>query len=98
MKKKNMIFSIIIAFAAITFLTMMYFSSVKKDAEMANRQYQIEHVADITEETVFKKSEPDEVDQLINEINKSGKQIVKLKVRKENNSKNTALIYTITYK
>lgn len=96
--KKNIIFSIIIAFAAITFLTIMYLSAVKNDAELTNRQYQIEHVAEVNEETVFKTSEPDEVDQLINEINKSGKQIVKLKVRKENNRKNAALIYTITYK
>lgn len=96
--KKNIIYSLIIAFAAIAFLTLMYLAAVKNDAELTNRQYQIEHVADVTEETVFKTSEPDEVDQLINEINNSGKQIVKLKVIKENNSKNAALIYTITYK
>ena len=57
MKKKNIIFSIIIAFAAIAFLTLMYLASVKNDAELTNRQYQIEHVADVTEETVFKTSD-----------------------------------------
>lgn len=95
---KKTTFNIIIAFAALAFVALMCLSAVKNDAERTQRQGQIEHVADVNEETVFETSEPDEVDQLINEINKSGKQIVKLNVRKENNSKNTALIYTITYK
>ena len=96
--KKNIVSGISIIISVITFLTLMYLGSVKNDVELQNRKNQIAHVADVTEETVFTTREGDEVNSLITEINKAGKQIIKLEVRKENNSKNTALIYKITYK
>lgn len=96
--KKNIVSGLAIIISVITFLTLMYLGSVKNDVELQNRKNQITHVADVTEETVFTTREGDEVNSLITEINKAGKQIIKLEVRKENNSKNTALIYKITYK
>lgn len=96
--KKNIVSGLAIIISVITFLTLMYLGSVKNDVELQNRKNQIAHVADVTEETVFTTREGDEVNSLITEINKAGKQIIKLEVRKENNSKNTALIYKITYK
>lgn len=96
--KKNILSGFAIVISVITFLTLMYLGSVKNDVELQNRKNQIAHVADVTEETVFTTREGDEVNSLITEINKAGKQIIKLEVRKENNSKNTALIYKITYK
>lgn len=96
--KKNIVSGLAIIISVITFLTLMYLGSVKNDVELQNRKNQIAHVADVTEETVFTTREGDEVNSLITEINKAGKQIIKLEIRKENNSKNTALIYKITYK
>lgn len=96
--KKNILSGFAIVISVITFLTLMYLGAVKNDLELQNRENQIAHVADVTEETVFTTREGDEVNSLITEINKAGKQIIKLEVRKENNSKNTALIYKITYK
>lgn len=96
--KKNIVYGLAIIISVITFLTLMYLGTVKNDLELQNRENQIAHVADVTEETVFTTREGDEVNSLITEINKAGKQIIKLEVRKENNSKNTALIYKITYK
>ena len=96
--KKNIVSVFAIVISVITFLTLMYLGSVKNDLELQNRENQIAHVADVTEETVFTTREGDEVNRLITEINKAGKQIIKLDVRKENNSKNSALIYKITYK
>lgn len=96
--KKNILSGFSIVISVITFLTLMYLGAVKNDLELQNRENQIAHVADVTEETVFTTREGDEVNSLITEINKAGKQIIKLEVRKENNSKNTALIYKITYK
>ena len=90
--KKNIVSGLAIIISVITFLTLMYLGSVKNDVELQNRKNQIAHVADVTEETVFTTREGDEVNSLITEINKAGKQIIKLEVRKENNSKNTALI------
>ncbi len=96
--KKNIVSGLAIVISVIAFLTLMYLGAVKKDLELQNRENQIAHVADVTEETVFTTREGDEVNKLITEINKAGKQIIKLDVRKENNSKNSALIYKITYK
>lgn len=96
--KKNILSGFAIVISVITFLTLMYLGAVKNDLELQNRENQIAHVADVTEETVFTTREGDEVNKLITEINKAGKQIIKLDVRKENNSKNSALIYKITYK
>lgn len=96
--KKNIVSGLAIIISVITFLTLMYLGSVKNDLELQNRENQIAHVADVTEETVFITREGDEVNRLITEINKAGKQIIKLEVKKENNSKNSALIYKITYK
>ena len=96
--KKNIGSGLAIVISVITFLTLMYLGAVKNDLELQNRENQIAHVADVTEETVFTTREGNEVNRLITEINKAGKQIIKLDVRKENNSKNSALIYKITYK
>ncbi len=96
--KKNILSGFAIVISVITFLTLMYLGAVKNDVELQNRKNQIAHVAAVTGETVFTTREGDEVNSLITEINKAGKQIIKLEVRKENNSKNTSLIYKITYK
>ena len=96
--KKNILSGFAIVISVITFLTLMYLGSVKNNVELQNRKNQIAHVSDVTEETVFTTREGDEVNSLITEINKAGKQIIKLDVRKENSSKNSALIYKITYK
>jgi hypothetical protein len=96
--KKNIGSGLAIVISVITFLTLMYLGAVKNDLELQNRENQIAHVSDVTEETVFTTREGNEVNRLITEINKAGKQIIKLDVRKENSSKNSALIYKITYK
>ena len=96
--KKNIGSGLAIVISVITFLTLMYLGAVKNDLELQNRENQIAHVSDVTEETVFTTREGNEVNRLITEINKAGKQIIKLDVRKENSSKNSTLIYKITYK
>ena len=96
--KKNIGSGLAIVISVITFLTLMYLGAVKNDLELQNRENQIAHVADVTEETVFTTREGNEVNRLITEINKAGKQIIKMDVSKENSSKNSALIYKITYK
>ena len=90
--KKNIVYGLAIIISVITFLILMYLGAVKNDLELQNRENQIAHVADVTEETVFTTREGNEVNRLITEINKAGKQIIKLDVRKENSSKNSALI------
>lgn len=81
--KKNIVSGLAIIISVITFLILMYLGAVKNNLELQNRENQIAHVADVTEETVFTIREGNEVNRLITEINKAGKQIIKLDVRKK---------------
>lgn len=100
MKKVIKVSSIVIL--AITILTLLVLSVLKskEQYETANiqRQHQIKHVENITEETVFETTNQDEANQLIAKIQESKKKIIKIDVRKQNsNQKNTPIVITITY-
>lgn len=62
------------------------------------RQEQIADVKNISSETTFETTDQEEANQLISEIQNSGKKIVKLEVKKQNDqNKNTPIVITITY-
>lgn len=62
------------------------------------RQEQIADVKDISSETTFETTDQEEANQLISEIQNSGKKIVKLEVKKQNDqNKNTPIVITIVY-
>jgi hypothetical protein len=87
---------------AITIVTMLVLSVLNAQeqykAEVIQRQNQIEQVANITEETVFETTNQDEANELISEIQKNNKKIIKIDVRKLNPQiKNTPIVITVTY-
>ena len=62
------------------------------------RQEQIANVKDVISETTFETTDQEEANQLISEIQNSGKKIVKLEVKKQNDqNKNTPIVITIVY-
>lgn len=62
------------------------------------RQEQIANVKDISSETTFETTDQEEANQLISEIQNSGKKVVKLEVKKQNDqNKNTPIVITIVY-
>ena len=72
-------------------------SSVKNaNHEAQIRKEQISHVANVTEETTFTTKNQKEANQLIEEIKKNDKEIVKIDVYKNNRNSNP--IIKITYK
>ena len=97
MKKVIKVSAIVIL--AITIVTLLVLSVLKSkeqyEADVIQRQHQIEQVANITEETVFETTNQDEANQLIAKIQEK---IIKIDVRKQNsNQKNTPIVITITY-
>ena len=72
--------------------------NAEAEAERHARQEQIANVKDISSETTFETTDQKEANQLISEIQNSGKKIVKLEVKKQNDqNKNTPIVITITY-
>lgn len=75
-------------------------SELNAEAEQQRvaRQEQIANVNNISEVTTFETTDQEEANQLISEIQNSGKKIVKLEVKKQNEqNKNTLIVITITY-
>jgi len=72
--------------------------NAEAEAESRARQEQIANVNSVSEETTFETTNQEEANQLISEIQNSGKKIVKLEVKKQNEqNKNTPIVITITY-
>lgn len=75
-------------------------SELNAEAEQQRvaRQEQIANVNNVSSETTFVTTSQEEANQLISEIQNSGKKIVKLEVKKQNEqNKNTPIVITITY-
>lgn len=69
----------------------------KINKQKAN-QAQIEQVMNVQEETTFETTNQDEANELISEIQKNNKKIIKIDVRKLNPQiKNTPIVITVTY-
>jgi hypothetical protein len=72
--------------------------NAEAEAESRARQEQIANVKDVSEVTTFETTDQEEANQLISEIQNSGKKIVKLDIKKQNDqNKNTPIVITITY-
>ena len=100
MKKVIKVSAIVIS--AITIVTLLVLSVLKSkeqyEADVIQRQHQIEQVANVKEETTFETTSQEEANQLIAKIQESNKKIIKIDVRKQNsNQKNTPIVITITY-
>lgn len=100
MKKTIKVSAIIITI--ITLIVLCVFGALKEknkiNEQEAQRKNQIEQVANIKEETKFETTSQEEANQLITEIQKNNKKIVKIEVRKFNSqNKNTPIVITITY-
>lgn len=75
-------------------------SELNAEAEQQRvaRQEQIANVKDVSSMTTFETTNQEEANRLISEIQNSGKKIVKLEVKKQNDqNKNTPIVITITY-
>jgi hypothetical protein len=75
-------------------------SELNAEAEQQRvaRQKKIANVKDVSQETTFETTSQEEANQLISEIQNSGKKIVKLEVKKQNDqNKNTPIVIKITY-
>lgn len=72
--------------------------NAEAEAERHARQEQIANVKDVSQETTFETTSQEEANQLISEIQNSGKKIVKLEVKKQNDqNKNTPIVIKIVY-
>lgn len=72
--------------------------NAEAEAERHARQEQIANVKYVSQETTFQTTSQEEANQLISEIQNSGKKIVKLEVKKQNDqNKNTPIVIKITY-
>lgn len=72
--------------------------NAQAEAERHARQEQIANVKDISQGTTFETTSQEEANQLISEIQNSGKKIVKFEVKKQNDqNKNTPIVITIVY-
>ena len=72
--------------------------NAEAEAERHARQEQIANVKDVSQETTFQTTSQEEANQLISEIQNSGKKIVKLEVKKQNDqNKNTPIVIKIIY-
>ena len=72
--------------------------NAEAESERNARQEQIANVKDVSSETTFETTSQEEANQLISEIQNSGKKIVKLEVKKQNDqNKNTPIVITIVY-
>ena len=72
--------------------------NAESEAGRHARQEQIANVKDVSSETTFETTSQEEANQLISEIQNSGKKIVKLEVKKQNDqNKNTPIVIKIVY-
>ena len=97
---KKMKFEFEIEHLILLFLIIFPFILISslKNAKLAAdiRKEQISHVADVTEETTFTTQNQKEANQLIEEIQKNRKEIVKMDVYKTSRKSNPTI--KITYK
>ena len=102
MKKPNLLF-ILGSILVVTTLASGVIKGISElnaeaEAESRARQEQIANVNSVSEETTFETTNQEEANQLISEIQNSGKKIVRLEVKKQNDqNKNTPIVITITY-
>ena len=102
MKKPNLLF-ILGSILVVTTLASGVIKGISElnaeaEAESRARQEQIANVNSVSEETTFETTNQEEANQLISEIQNSGKKIVKLEVKKQNDqNKNTPIVITIVY-
>lgn len=102
MKKPNLLF-ILGSILVVTTLASGVIEGISElnaeaEAESRARQEQIANVNSVSEETTFETTNQEEANQLISEIQNSGKKIVKPEVKKQNEqNKNTPIVITITY-
>lgn len=87
---------------AIALITWSFFALVKEKARIdkveAQRLEQLTKVADVEEETTFETKSQDEANQLISEIQKYNKRIVKIEFYKDRqNDKTAKAVVKITY-
>lgn len=87
---------------AVALITWSFFALVKEKARIdrveAQRLEQLTKVADVEEETVFETKSQDEANQLISEIQKYNKRIVKIEFYKDHqNDKTAKAVVKITY-
>ena len=100
MKKFIKIAAVIIGIIAIiTIITSsVIISKERYEAENLKRQNQITQVANVEEETIFETKSQDEANQLIAEIQKHNKRIVKIEFFKDReNYKQAKAVLRITY-
>lgn len=102
MKKPNLLFILgsILVITTLASGVIKGISELNAEAEQQKvaRQEQIANVNNVSSETTFETTDQEEANQLISEIQNSGKKIVKLDVKKLNDqNKNTPIVITITY-
>ena len=102
MKKPNLLFILgsILVITTLASGAIKGISELNAEAEQQKvaRQEQIANVNNVSSETTFETTDQEEANQLISEIQNSGKKIVKLDVKKLNDqNKNTPIVITITY-
>ena len=102
MKARFLPFIVIIIFFMFIVLSGIIkgISELNAEAEQqkVSRQEQIANVKGVSEVTTFETTDQEEANQLISEIQNSGKKIVRLEVKKQNDqNKNTPIVITITY-
>lgn len=102
MKKPNLLFILGSILVITTFASGVIKGiselNAEAEAERQARQEQIANVNNVSSETTFETTDQEEANQLISEIQNSGKKIVKLDVKKLNDqNKNTPIVITITY-
>jgi len=97
MKKFIKIAAVIIGIIAII-TSSVIISKERYEAENLKRQNQITQVANVEEETIFETKSQDEANQLIAEIQKHNKRIVKIEFFKDQeNYKQAKAVLRITY-
>ena len=97
MKKFIKIAAVIIGIIAII-TSSVIISKERFEAENLKRQNQITQVANVEEETIFETKSQDEANQLIAEIQKHNKRIVKIEFFKDQeNYKQAKAVLRITY-
>lgn len=97
MKKFIKIAAVIIGIIAII-TSSVIISKKRYEAENLKRQNQITQVANVEEETIFETKSQDEANQLITEIQKHNKRIVKIEFFKDQeNYKQAKAVLKITY-
>ena len=95
MKKFKIEYLLLLALFSYPFFLIL--PVVNNKIENQDRNEQISHVADVTEETTFTTTNQEELNQLIQEIQKNGKQIIKIDIEDGAISKMPTTI-KITYK